>query len=126
MPMMEPEPTLEDIPLVDPAVLAELASSFEWDLLAGYLRSAVAQAKDVRDTLEHASGDPQLIRQATHRLRGTSATLGLARLASLAETIRRRAEHGQDTAASIARLTPMIAATEAEVEDLDERGHAKR
>lgn len=112
------ETAWQDLPLVDLILLAELAADIERHTLAGYLRRAIADAGHTATLLETVSVTPQEVRQAAHKLRGSSATLALARLAGLADAIEKCASQGADTAERIAALRPLIAATSNRIEEL--------
>ncbi len=112
------ETAWQDLPLVDLILLAELAADIERHALAGYLRRAIADAEHTATLLETVSGTPQEVQQAAHKLRGSSATLALARLAGLADAIEKCANRGADTAEPIAALRPLIAATSNRIEEL--------
>ncbi|MFZ1427368.1 MAG: Hpt domain-containing protein [Geminicoccaceae bacterium] len=112
------ETAWQDLPLVDLILLAELAADIERRTLAGYLRRAISDAERAANLIEAVSGTPQEVRQAAHKLRGSSATLALARLAGLADAIEQCASRGADTAERIAALRPLIAATSSRIEEL--------
>lgn len=111
-------PPPDEAPLVDLLQLAELAADIAPPILAGYLRRAVTDAERAAAALEAAADRPMEVRQLAHRLRGTSATLALARLAQLADAIEHRAGKGDNAADLIQGLRPLIAATRTRIEEL--------
>ena len=63
--------------------------------------------------LRAALGDPMLLRQEAHRLRGTSGSFGLARVSALAGAIEDRAARGEDVADLLPELERATAAAHA-------------
>lgn len=111
-------PTPDEPPLVDLLRLAELAADIKPPMLADYLRRAVTDAERAAAVLEAAVETPIELRQVAHRLRGTSATLALARLAKLADAIEHCVGEGGNATDLIRDLRPLIAATRDRIEEL--------
>lgn len=105
------ESMLQDVSLIDPAMIAELEQAFEPAVLQRYQQAALAEADRAEERLKSAHGDVDATRHLAHRLRGTAASLGLARLAHLASAIEKQASAGSHDAALVAGLAPVIAAT---------------
>jgi CheY-like chemotaxis protein len=103
--------------LLDPAVLAAIGEGMEPEVLAGFLRKAVAEAERAQEVLEGLPDQPDEARRVAHRLRGTAGSFGLARVGALAGAIENRLECGEDATGLVAKLRQVVAATRTEVED---------
>ena len=109
--MAIPESMLQTVALLDPALVADLEQAFEPGVLQRYQQAALAEADRAEESLRAAHGDVDATRQLAHRLRGTAASLGLARLAHLATAIEKQALAGSHDSVLVANLAPVIAAT---------------
>lgn len=100
-------------PLLDQATLDTLRSGMGPETLLSFLADVAVTADRERQTLQDLSLQ---IRQVAHRLRGTSATLGLARVAELAGAIEDSTLGTDGEKAQLDQLARAIAATRVVIE----------
>ena len=109
------EPNLVDaeLPDLDHKLLDSLAQQLPPETLQRLLRQGLDGASQSCVLLRAALGDPALLRQEAHRLRGTSGSFGLARVSALAGAIEDRAVRGEDVADLLPELERATAAAHA-------------
>lgn len=98
------EPTLGDLPLLDPVVLAQLSNDYGTEtaerFLARFEELSPAQHNDILEAQN--SGDTDAWRRATSCLKGNARTLGLTRLAAVCRNIERACDTNNVEAATAA------------------------
>ena len=112
-------PGIETESLLDRQRLDRLARELPDKVLRRLLAKGLEEAAGSCGRLEAAQeGDTESLAREAHRLRGTVATLGLTRIASLATRIEDRARRGEDVAGLVLELRPAVGATRQAVEEL--------
>jgi CheY-like chemotaxis protein/HPt (histidine-containing phosphotransfer) domain-containing protein len=120
-------PAPPDIPtLLDEAVLGRLhedfASTGDLPELAGLISSFIARAGDQLAIVESAvqAGEPQAIRAAAHKLKGSSRTLGASLLGAVAAKLEAAGDAGDVPAArrSVADLEVVFALSRSGLADM--------
>ncbi|HEX8463953.1 MAG TPA: Hpt domain-containing protein [Abditibacterium sp.] len=100
----------------------ELQSELDADLLEDLVRIFLAEAPQLIADLERAASaeDRVGLREIAHKMKGSCATMGVARLASLCRAIETAASDGDGDftliSAHLARLAPEFGAAQAELE----------
>jgi signal transduction histidine kinase/DNA-binding response OmpR family regulator/HPt (histidine-containing phosphotransfer) domain-containing protein len=93
-------------PAVDPAVIADLQDLMDGDdgAMGEFVHAYLRQSGDLVVELRRAgaAGDGDAVRRTAHALRGSSATMGAARLAGLCKELE---EHGPSGEADVAAVT---------------------
>ncbi|MGD9510146.1 MAG: ATP-binding protein, partial [Geminicoccaceae bacterium] len=109
-PKPEPTDTEADAALLDLAVIDGMAAHLPPEILTQLLQRGMAGAEESCGRLRAVAGDPGALRREAHRLRGTSGSFGLARIAALAGQIEDGGE-AVDVVGLLAALEEAMAAT---------------
>jgi signal transduction histidine kinase/CheY-like chemotaxis protein len=111
------QPPRSITPLLDDNVLAGLANWMQSHDLARFLNSALIQAESAQRELVGLDAHAKETKVIAHRLRGTAASFGFARIASCAGSIDACTADGPDMTSLVSGLTDAIAATRAALEE---------
>ncbi|MFZ1429521.1 MAG: ATP-binding protein [Geminicoccaceae bacterium] len=106
-------------PLLDLAMLAGMARTLPPAVFRQLLARGLEGAARSQQQLWAALGDPLLLAQEAHRLRGTAGSFGLARISALARAIESQPDESGDVALLVAELEAALTATRAAAEQLE-------
>ena len=118
--MPTPQGRLQDVPLLDLALLQGLARNLPAQTLQGLLGRSLDGARDSWRRLEAALDSPDRLAGEAHRLRGTAGTFGLARVSALAGVIEERVAHAEEVGDLVVELGMVVDATCAAVSALEQ------
>ncbi|WP_051329325.1 PAS domain-containing hybrid sensor histidine kinase/response regulator [Geminicoccus roseus] len=102
-------------PLLDRTLIDGMAARMPPAMLAKMLARGLDGATESCARLHAALGDPVVLAQEAHRLRGTAGTFGLARISALAGAVEDRLRSHENPACLLGLLDDALAATGAAV-----------